>query len=500
VSVITLPFAFTPGTLIKSADVMANYNAIVADYNGNITGANVLGIAEAKVTFAGTGGHAHSGGTGGTPVQLAQGVDLASQATLAVGDDGNFFHVTGTTTITALATKPAQRLAILLFPAACQLTYNAVSLILQNSQNLVTAPGDIVCLMSEGAGNWRELWRRLATAPTTGVGTRRFGYQWVDVSNVQINPVTLRAGVFGMECEIGGTVVTRTSSKTLTMPTALRALVAGSGFITVTNTLKTITSTLPQTFKVGDTVKTSGGRLYTIATWSGSAGTLFQAATATENNVTYTCSNPAAVRTLTGEEVPDALVHVYAFNNAGTLDFYLDTTAPVQGYHPYLPTDRWAGPQLYNDPSGNLDPTLAWANGRTSWSLQGDAGGNYVKTSTVYLPVDAVNLRRQLFVPSGALLELTALWSSLQNSAGGAHQIAATEDETNAAIEAPFSDRTTAAVQLFGWAVRRKVATADGQHAYALSVRSAAGSVTITNSITSTTAERPQFVLQLTEA
>ena len=52
------------------------------------------------------------------------------------------------------------------------MTHNATSLILQGSTNLATAAGDIVAFISEGSGNWREVWRRLAvsTSPLIRAG------------------------------------------------------------------------------------------------------------------------------------------------------------------------------------------------------------------------------------------------------------------------------------------------------------------------------------------
>ena len=403
-ALVTLPFVFTPGTTIKSADMMANLNAIVGDYNGNIQAVNVQAIAEAKITFAATGGHSHAGGTGGTPVQFAQGVDLTSQAALAVGDDGNFFVVTGTVAITSLVSKPSQRLAILRFAASLTLTHSA-NLILQSAQNLVTQAGDIVAMMSKGGGVWEELWRRLATAPVAPVGTRRYGYRWIDVSNVALDPVTLRAGVLGMEAEVAGLLLTRTTPKTLTMPTSLRALVAGTGNVTVAINSPTLTFSSAQTLKIGDTVKTAGGKFFTIASGSGTSWTAFQNATGNEGPVAFTKSDPGATRTLSGEAVSDALVFVYAFNSGGALDFYLDTTAPVNGYHPYITGDRWSGVQLFNDPSGNLDASWTWVNGVLSFRLQGSAAGDYSTASAAYVDVDAVNLKRAVYVgPGGAVL------------------------------------------------------------------------------------------------
>ena len=91
-----------------------------------------------------------------------KGADIASAATLTPGTDGNYFHVTGTVGITTIASLQAGAVMEFEFDAALTITHNATSLILQGGVNLTTAAGDIVAFISEGAGNWRELFRRLA--------------------------------------------------------------------------------------------------------------------------------------------------------------------------------------------------------------------------------------------------------------------------------------------------------------------------------------------------
>lgn len=167
-ALVTLPYSFTPGTTIKSAEVNSCLTTIYNDYNGNIDGTNVNAIAEAKITMSGTG-HAHSGGAGGAPIQLVTGTNITAASSITIPTDGNHFVVTGNTGITAIATRNAGVLAILRFTGTPTLTYNATSLILQDAKDLVIAAGDIVAFLSEGSGNWRELWRRPATS-TPNVG------------------------------------------------------------------------------------------------------------------------------------------------------------------------------------------------------------------------------------------------------------------------------------------------------------------------------------------
>ena len=102
----------------------------------------------------------------------AKGGDLASGATVTPGTDGNFFDITGTTGITAIATLQAGAIVIFQFDGIVIITHNGTSLILQGATNLTTAAGDIVAFISEGSGNWRELFRRLVTASAVTEATQ----------------------------------------------------------------------------------------------------------------------------------------------------------------------------------------------------------------------------------------------------------------------------------------------------------------------------------------
>lgn len=88
-----------------------------------------------------------------------KGGDVASAATVTFGE-GGYFHITGTTTITALAftTDKAGRRVFVRFSGALTLTHNATSLFLPNDGNdIVTAANDTALFVSEGSGNFRCL-------------------------------------------------------------------------------------------------------------------------------------------------------------------------------------------------------------------------------------------------------------------------------------------------------------------------------------------------------
>ena len=98
--------------------------------------------------------HTHDGATQGGDL-WTKGADLPSAATLAVGVAGHYFHVTGVTTITAIASRPAGTELILEFDGALTITHGA-ALILANATNIVTAASDVIRFTSEGGGTWRQ--------------------------------------------------------------------------------------------------------------------------------------------------------------------------------------------------------------------------------------------------------------------------------------------------------------------------------------------------------
>lgn len=89
--------------------------------------------------------------------QFSKGTDIASAAALSPLVGGNFFTVTGSVTITSIATVQAGVVITLRFTGAPLLTHNGTSLILQGGVNLQCVAGDIIQFISLGGGNWAQL-------------------------------------------------------------------------------------------------------------------------------------------------------------------------------------------------------------------------------------------------------------------------------------------------------------------------------------------------------
>lgn len=149
-------------TSIGTDGTPANAQPAFTDISGQIQSAQVAsGVAAANLGFtpAGLAANTFTGSQ-----TWAKGANRSSASTLTLGTDGNYFHVTGTTTITAIsgAVSPV----LLTFDGALQLTHNGTSLILPGAGNIQTSAGDTAIFVSEGGGNWRCLdYARGATVP-----------------------------------------------------------------------------------------------------------------------------------------------------------------------------------------------------------------------------------------------------------------------------------------------------------------------------------------------
>ena len=116
-----------------------------------------------------------------------QGSDVASAATVSLGE-GGYFAITGTTTITDIdfATDKAGRKAWVKFAGALTLT-NGANLILPTGANIVTVAGDAACFVSEGADVVRCVaYTRASGTPLVGGGS---GSAW----QLQFSPLNNEA-------------------------------------------------------------------------------------------------------------------------------------------------------------------------------------------------------------------------------------------------------------------------------------------------------------------
>lgn len=97
-----------------------------------------------------------------TPAQVVRdavavkGADITSATALALGTDGNYFDVTGTTTITSINTSGRIGTWIKLhFDGIITLTHHATNLILPGAANITTAAGDEAEFVEYTTGDYR---------------------------------------------------------------------------------------------------------------------------------------------------------------------------------------------------------------------------------------------------------------------------------------------------------------------------------------------------------
>jgi len=97
--------------------------------------------------------------------------------------NGNYIHITGTTTINNFGVVPAGAERVLVFDGSLTLT-NSANLILQYGANIVTQVNDVLVIRSEGAGVWR------CTNYMESVATGTWSPSWTGFSS---NPTTVTA-------------------------------------------------------------------------------------------------------------------------------------------------------------------------------------------------------------------------------------------------------------------------------------------------------------------
>lgn len=181
------------GTLTPSIAAYTTRMRIVGTATATVTGASTLalnGIAAppairkklAGGLAATTGGEWIAGQTisftyDGTYWVLDDKIEWQASASIASAtttdlsaSTGEYVEITGSTTITAFGTLPAGTLRVLRYASTPSVTYNGTSLILAGAVSRTMAAGDIQWLISEGAGNWREVGYQPAVGPQLSQG------------------------------------------------------------------------------------------------------------------------------------------------------------------------------------------------------------------------------------------------------------------------------------------------------------------------------------------
>ena len=85
--------------------------------------------------------------------------DIASASTITTGPDGSYHHVTGTTSITAFASRRAGSVVLLQFKSSVTVVHKLGTLNLLAALDLNALAGTMSGFISEGDGEWTELFR-----------------------------------------------------------------------------------------------------------------------------------------------------------------------------------------------------------------------------------------------------------------------------------------------------------------------------------------------------
>lgn len=88
-------------------------------------------------------------------ISWQKGTDIASATALVLGNDGNYFDVTGTTAITSIGTVAVGTTIKLHFDGALTLTHNATDLVLPGGKDITTAAGDEAEFFEYASADWR---------------------------------------------------------------------------------------------------------------------------------------------------------------------------------------------------------------------------------------------------------------------------------------------------------------------------------------------------------
>ncbi len=93
-----------------------------------------------------------------------KGADVASTTgVMTLGDDGDYFEITGTNAITGIAALGIGRRVTLHFVAAATLTHHSTNLVLPGAGNIVTAAGDEFTFVEYAIADWRCISYALAS-------------------------------------------------------------------------------------------------------------------------------------------------------------------------------------------------------------------------------------------------------------------------------------------------------------------------------------------------
>ena len=213
----------------------------------------------------------------GAQIQWSKGSDVSSATALSVGTDGNYFDVTGTTTITSINTTGGAGTQIKLhFDGALTLTHHATDLILPGGANITTAAGDEAEFIEYASGDYRcTNYTKASGLPVATVATLDTAQTFTKGQRGEITALTDGATITPDFADSNNFSVTLAGNRTLANPSNLTAGQSGSIFITqdgtgsrtlaygsywdfVGGTAPTLTTTASKIDRIDYVVRTTG--------------------------------------------------------------------------------------------------------------------------------------------------------------------------------------------------------------------------------------------------
>lgn len=160
ISVITVDAACARGSFLKSSSTSGKATPVSNFQIGcfAVAMSSSAGPGSVSALLFGSIGLEYLPLTGGTltgMLKLAKGVDVSSASSLILGSDGNYFDVTGTVTITGIATKGVGTVVTLHFDDIVTITHHATNLVLPGGVNLTTSAGTEITFVEYSNGAWR---------------------------------------------------------------------------------------------------------------------------------------------------------------------------------------------------------------------------------------------------------------------------------------------------------------------------------------------------------
>lgn len=127
-----------------------------------------------------------------TALGYYKGADIASASSITPGPDGTYHHVTGTTPIASLTSRRAGSVILFrIISPGLKFTHLTGTLNLRNKFDITSEANMMVAFISEGAGEWTEMWRGLASSEGGDQGieftlTMETGANWFTESHAAV--------------------------------------------------------------------------------------------------------------------------------------------------------------------------------------------------------------------------------------------------------------------------------------------------------------------------